>query len=275
MTAAGRINASQVTEGTRVIVKINHNDAGLFTSWDISRNKTGEGVMVARVTAKEKCSNRRGYMLYTSVSETPIYCEPIQTMWLAPEDAAGIKRAHAEALAEFAQWEMDEATANQATPQYRYFAEVSRLAGGYAAAMGVLETEARVMMEAEAEITDAAVELDQEPLDELQERDMIRIAGPVSPQGYLDALAAKGQADAIQAGVAAAEAQAARENTPEVAKLREEHKTAGPFKKARIEARLAYLGAVLYPQGTPEYATYAKALKEALAAPGAWDFLNI
>jgi hypothetical protein len=69
-------------------------------------------------------------------------------------NASQVERAHAEALIQdaarsrriadalVAQAEMDEATANQATPQYRYFAEATRVAGGYAGGMRALEIEA-------------------------------------------------------------------------------------------------------------------------------------
>jgi hypothetical protein len=95
MTAKGKINASNVTEGHRIIVNTN---SGAYEGDSIrpSATKTGEGVVVTTVTAKLKCSNRRGYMIVTGVGS--FYAEPIQTMWLAPEDAAGVKRAHAEAI---------------------------------------------------------------------------------------------------------------------------------------------------------------------------------
>jgi len=96
--AKGKVNASETQIGDRIIVKIHRNDAGLWTSTSPSRTKTGTDVLVARVTGKPKCIGRRGYIVQTTAGE--FYAEPIQTMWLAPEDAAGIKRAHAEALAE-------------------------------------------------------------------------------------------------------------------------------------------------------------------------------
>jgi hypothetical protein len=101
MTAKGKINASTVQPGDRIIVKLERNDAGLHTATSWSRTKTGEDVMVARVTGKQKTGGRRGYVIETTAGD--FYAEPIQTMWLAPEDAAGVKRAHVEALAEHAE----------------------------------------------------------------------------------------------------------------------------------------------------------------------------
>jgi hypothetical protein len=142
MTAQGKINASQVEIGHRIIVKVSYDPAGhMITS--PSRTKTGQGVEIVRVIGKFKHSSKRGYMILTSLgSLNGFYAEPIQTMWLAPEDPAGRNRAHAEALRVVAQAEMDEATANQATPQYRHFAEATRIAGGYAGGMRALEIEA-------------------------------------------------------------------------------------------------------------------------------------
>jgi len=104
--AKGKVNASELQVGTRIIIKIwdasREEDqavlAWLGTDHGIgpSRTKTGEGVVIVTVTNKAKVINRRGYLITTSAGE--FYAEPIQTMWLAPEDPAGIKRAHAEAL---------------------------------------------------------------------------------------------------------------------------------------------------------------------------------
>lgn len=95
MTAKGKINASAVNNTHRIIVNTN---GGAYEGDSIrpSQTKTGEGVVVTRVLDKLKCSNRRGYMIVTS--EGSFYAEPIQTMILAPEDPAGIKRAMAEAI---------------------------------------------------------------------------------------------------------------------------------------------------------------------------------
>jgi hypothetical protein len=97
MTAAGKTNASRVQINDRIIVKVTQLAADASCT-DASRTKTGEGVQIARVIGKEKCGNRRGYMVKTSAGT--FYAEPVQTMWLAPEDAAGVKRARVEAEAE-------------------------------------------------------------------------------------------------------------------------------------------------------------------------------
>lgn len=97
MTAKGKINASNVTTNDRIIVNTN---GGAYEGDTIrpSATKTGEGVVIVRVLDKLKAAGRRGYVIVTSAGQ--FYAEPIQTMWLAPEDNAGIKRAYAEAVAE-------------------------------------------------------------------------------------------------------------------------------------------------------------------------------
>lgn len=99
MTAKGKINASNVQAGHRIIIKVTETG-----SIHESRNKTGEGVQIVRVLGKTfraasgPYEARGKYIITTSAGS--FECAPIQTMWLAPEDAAGIKRAHVEALAE-------------------------------------------------------------------------------------------------------------------------------------------------------------------------------
>lgn len=112
--AKGKVNASELQVGTRIIIKIwdaSREEDQAVLAWlgadhgiGPSRTKTGEGVVIVTVTDKAKVINRRGYLIITSAGE--FYAEPIQTMWLAPEDPAGIKRAHAEALAEDAEREI-------------------------------------------------------------------------------------------------------------------------------------------------------------------------
>lgn len=147
MTVKRKINASEVQTGDRIIVAPSIADGRV----NISRTKTGEGVHVARVVSKVYLtgSHRRPGEYIVTTTSGSFGAAPIETMWLAPEDALGIKRAHAKALAEdahraaqIAQAEMDEATENQATPQYRHFAEVTRTAGGYRNAMDALHAEA-------------------------------------------------------------------------------------------------------------------------------------
>lgn len=112
--AKGKINASEARIGDRIVVKVyeasreEDRDAlnwvnevqgtKLDRAVGPSRTKTGAGVVVTTITDKAKVINRRGYLITTGEGE--FYAEPIQTMWSAQEDPAGIKRAHAEALAE-------------------------------------------------------------------------------------------------------------------------------------------------------------------------------
>jgi hypothetical protein len=99
MPAAGKTNASRVQINERIIVQVvtfADGTTGLFPSV----NKTGEGVHVARVTGKTfGLSNVYRNNRYTVETTSGTFdAAPIQTMWLAPEDAAGVKRAHVEAL---------------------------------------------------------------------------------------------------------------------------------------------------------------------------------
>jgi hypothetical protein len=91
MTAQGKINASNVQVNDRIIVK----------NGQVSGTKTGEGVEIVRVLDKTfrpagRFESRGRYVITTSAGS--FEAAPIQTMFLAPEDAAGIKRAHVEAL---------------------------------------------------------------------------------------------------------------------------------------------------------------------------------
>ena len=101
MTAKGKINASNVQVNDRIIVNLDtrvYQDDTCFPS----STKTGDGVVIARVIDKTYTpgqSRRPGlYTVFTTAGT--FQAAPIQTMWLAPEDNAGIKRAHVEALAE-------------------------------------------------------------------------------------------------------------------------------------------------------------------------------
>jgi hypothetical protein len=96
--AAGKVNASEATEGMRIIVKVSAD--GTVTP---SRTKTGEGVQVTTITEKGfraagRYEARGKYVIHTGAGSFD--AAPIQTMFLAPEDPAGIKRAYAEALIE-------------------------------------------------------------------------------------------------------------------------------------------------------------------------------
>jgi hypothetical protein len=119
--AKGKVNASEVQVGQRIIVNTNGSAYPWVegTSISPSRTKTGENVVVTTVTDKMKARGARGYVIVTG--QGSFYAEPIQTMWLAPEDAAGIKRAHVEAIEEQgARWKLgqdeiwDEALAEDA-----------------------------------------------------------------------------------------------------------------------------------------------------------------
>jgi hypothetical protein len=103
MTAKGKINASKVQAGDRILVHV----SDISGHVSISHTKTGEGVQVARVirkTAEMVPGYRRSqrlHVIHTSAGE--FKAVGIETMWLAPEDAAGIKRAHAEAMLEYSE----------------------------------------------------------------------------------------------------------------------------------------------------------------------------
>jgi hypothetical protein len=96
MPAKGKTNASRVQVGERILVQVTE------TGVRISDTKTGEGVQVARVTGKSTGAPGRARMTYTIHTSAGDLrnLAPIQTMILAPEDAAGIKRAHVEAMKE-------------------------------------------------------------------------------------------------------------------------------------------------------------------------------
>lgn len=145
MTAKGKINTSALTAGDRIIVRVGEGvspyDAGSVFP---STNKTGEGVQVARVVSKTKVANRRGYYVLTSAGA--YYAEPIQTAWLAPEDAAGVKRAHAEALDENKRQdraataaEVTTAAATDEVQTVREAAVAARNAGSAAEAAQIIE----------------------------------------------------------------------------------------------------------------------------------------
>jgi hypothetical protein len=97
MTAKGKINASKVQAGDRILVQVRAKVYAGDTAFP-SSTKTGEAVVATTVRNKVKHSRERGYVIVTGAGQ--FYAEPIQTMWLAPEDAPGVKRAHVEALAE-------------------------------------------------------------------------------------------------------------------------------------------------------------------------------
>lgn len=114
MTAKGKITAARIAAGDRILVK--HYTAenvadlsvlkylGAEHALGISTTKTGEGVTVARVLrveAKLVTGGRRDRRVYDIYTTEGLLGDnaPAQTLTLAPEDAAGVKRAHVEALA--------------------------------------------------------------------------------------------------------------------------------------------------------------------------------
>lgn len=130
MTAKGKINASKVQINDRIIVKVSAD--GTVRPSD---TKTGEGVQVARVTDKGmraagSYEARGKYIVHTPAGS--FEAAPIQTMWLAPEDAAGIKRAFAEALGEDRAYEIqaeaEREDAERATPAVEEMDEPSATA---------------------------------------------------------------------------------------------------------------------------------------------------
>lgn len=112
--AQGKENAANIKVGDRILVKHynQENEADRATlEWlgkdralGISRTKTGEGVTVARVLEVQAVmvQGRRAQRRYNIITTEGVLENnaPIQTMIMAPEDAAGIKRAHVEALAQ-------------------------------------------------------------------------------------------------------------------------------------------------------------------------------
>ncbi len=107
-TAASKITAARVTVGDRILVK--EADQGTLKSLGVERaldaatTKTRGGVTVARVLHVEAVTvtgGRRQARVYniTTTEGTLGNNAPAQTILLAPEGAAGVTRAHVEALA--------------------------------------------------------------------------------------------------------------------------------------------------------------------------------
>lgn len=99
MTAKGKINASKVQSGDRIIIE--QLDGGQIRD---AVRKTGENVEIVQVVGKtfraaQGRFERQGKYVIETTAGT-FEAAAVQTMILAPEDAAGIKRAHAEALVE-------------------------------------------------------------------------------------------------------------------------------------------------------------------------------
>lgn len=114
MTAKGKITASALQIGDRIICKSGTYSEETASQWASiqagdpyfheSRTKTGANVVIVRVTGKSFRAasgryERQGRFVIETTGGT-FEAAGCQTMWLAPEDPAGIKRAHVEALAE-------------------------------------------------------------------------------------------------------------------------------------------------------------------------------
>jgi len=151
MTAAGKITAARVQTGDRILVKHytmeNETDRptleflGTERALGISTTKTGQGVTVARVLKVEAAMTQgrrragRVYDIYTTEGVIS-NCAPAQTMIMAPEDNAGVKRAHVEALALNATYEAyplaDEVTeAPAVTEDAAYEVQEAEVAAAY------------------------------------------------------------------------------------------------------------------------------------------------
>lgn len=122
MTAKGKITASALQIGDRIICKSGTYSEETASQWASiqagdpyfheSRTKTGANVVIVRVTGKSFRAasgryERQGRFVIETTGGT-FEAAGCQTMWLAPEDPAGIKRAHVEALAEDAEREAAE-----------------------------------------------------------------------------------------------------------------------------------------------------------------------
>jgi hypothetical protein len=150
MTAKGKINASNVTAGDRIIVQVREDGTVRESS-----TKTGEGVQIARVLDKTfraagQYEARGKYIVHTTAGQ--FEAAPIQTMWLAPEDAAGIKRAHVEALEENKRQDRAATPAEVEAPAQ---AEVMRQAAELARTAPTAEAAAEIMAEATGLTTEA------------------------------------------------------------------------------------------------------------------------
>jgi hypothetical protein len=100
MTAKGKINATNVQLGDRILVQVSPVNGNVT----ISQTKTGEGVQVVRVMTKTSHlvnGGRRATRVHVIGTNIGAFqAVGIETMWLAPDDNAGIKRAWTEALVE-------------------------------------------------------------------------------------------------------------------------------------------------------------------------------
>lgn len=111
MTATGRLTASKVTPGTRILVSRESAEWAALMERDAmlvpARTLTGDDVQTVLVTdtssalTEPVAGERRRSRIYTlATSAGPVVLSPHQTVRVAPETPAAIKRAHVAALAE-------------------------------------------------------------------------------------------------------------------------------------------------------------------------------
>lgn len=253
MTAKGKVNASQVQVGDRIIVKVTERGDSEFSDYSLdlvkadwmvtpSKTKTGEKVYVTTVTGKDKCINRRGYMIETG--RGTFYAEPIQTMWLAPEDAPGIKRAYAEALTEAEERE-------------------AKAAEELVLAATETDTLGPVLVAGEE------INATQEERAEAQEVQRLREEYPGAPAARRVAIRRR----LLQLNATLVEGQEDGEDDLEKDCLRARFDLAGSEERQKIIDRLRVLGTVVFPEGTPEYAEYRTNLRRALMDKSQWESL--
>jgi hypothetical protein len=296
MTAAGKTTAARVQAGDRILVKhyTMENEAdrptlewlGKERALGISTRKTGEGVTVARVLRVEARMitggrrDKRVYDIYTTEGVLENNA-PAQTMMLAPEDAAGIKRAHAEALELDKVYEAypvaEEAPAVPAKELDIRPVELEIPLEGAGGSMAHIPADVALGVGPECGPGWAA---DVEP--EVRE-ELVKIMPRANGKNRAAEVAAlreeftgaarwdAGRRIAIRLRLAqlSATVYEDRHETPEeyeVDRLRARfHSTNIPAERERIQAKLAALGTVVHPEGSPEYERYRRDLKAALA----------
>jgi len=266
--AQGKENAANIKVGDRILVKHytmdNEGDRETLTwlgkerALGISRTKTGAGVTVARVLdvqAVMVTGGRRNKRVYNIITTEGVLENnaPIQTMIMAPEDAAGIKRAHAEAL------ELDKV--------YEAYPVAEEAAEAPAAEVPFFQAKAEV--EAILADANATEEAPKSEVDRLREE--FTTTALYVPQRRL---AIRLRLAQLSATVYPDRFETQEEY--EVDRLRARHAATNlPEERDRIVAKLANLGTVVHPEGSPAYVQYVKDLRAALADPRAWDFLEV
>lgn len=267
--AQGKENAANIKVGDRILVKHYRAEVeadratlewlGKDRALGISTRKTGEGVTVARVLdvqAVMVTGGRRAKRVYNIITTEGVLENnaPIQTMIMAPEDAAGIKRAHAEAL------ELDKVYEAYPLAEETPEAPAAETASTFPIPALPVAEEAQPVEDAPAAQTRT-------------EREVAALTEEFSGAAKWDPrrrlvirlrLAQLGHP--VQ--------EAAREY--EVDRLRARHASTNHLpERERIQAKLAALGTVVHPEGSPAYEEYRVQLRAALADPRAWDFLDV